>query len=449
MNNLIKIRKGLNIRLIGEANKTLSGDIISGTFAVRPSDFVGLNPKLTVKEGDKIRAGEIIFHDKYISDIKIASPSSGEIVSIVRGDKRKILEIIIKADSSPAINFSVPQVKDFNRENISNLFIDAGIFPFFKQRPYGTLVNPSDNPRDIFISFFDSAPLAADFDFVLKDKISEINIALQALKLLTQGDVYASFSPKSAIAGIIGKDAGVKINYFDGPHPAGLTGVQINKIRPINKGEIVWTIKATDLVLIGNLLLTGNFSAERIIAVAGSEVKEPSYYKTFAGADLSQLKQGMLKSENVRIISGNVLTGTNISQSPYLGYNDNLVTIIPEGNKFEMFGWMMPGFSKFSNSGTFLSGILPWKKFKIDTNLHGGHRSYVVTGEYEKVCPMDIYPQLLIKAILAENIDKMEQLGIYEVIEEDFALCEFVCTSKTDVQDILRKGLELIKNEMA
>jgi len=449
MNNLIKIRKGLNIRLIGEANKTLSGDIISGTFAVRPSDFVGLNPKLTVKEGDKIRAGEIIFHDKYISDIKIASPSSGEIVSIVRGDKRKILEIIIKADSSPAINFSVPQVKDFNRENISNLFIDAGIFPFFKQRPYGTLVNPSDNPRDIFISFFDSAPLAADFDFVLKDKISEINIALQALKLLTQGDVYASFSPKSAIAGIIGKDAGVKINYFDGPHPAGLTGVQINKIRPINKGEIVWTIKATDLVLIGNLLLTGNFSAERIIAVAGSEVKEPSYYKTFAGADLSQIKQGMLKSENVRIISGNVLTGTNISQSPYLGYNDNLVTIIPEGNKFEMFGWMMPGFSKFSNSGTFLSGILPWKKFKIDTNLHGGHRSYVVTGEYEKVCPMDIYPQLLIKAILAENIDKMEQLGIYEVIEEDFALCEFVCTSKTDVQDILRKGLELIKNEMA
>ncbi|MBN2778566.1 MAG: Na(+)-translocating NADH-quinone reductase subunit A [Bacteroidales bacterium] len=450
MSKTIRIRKGLDINLKGEAEKVMLDENLPNLYALKPIDFTGLVPKLQLKEGENVKKGEIVFFDKYRPQIGFASPVSGNISKVVRGDKRKMLEIIIsKTESIDCVKHNISDY-DLNREeDIKKLILVAGLWPFIKQRPYGIIANPEDSPRDIFISMFDSAPLSPDVEFVLNDKKEQVNFALSVLRKLTKGDLYLGFRKDSNLVSLINNSADYKINYFYGPHPSGLPGVQINKIAPINKGDIIWTINPCDLAIIGDFLLTGIYNPERIIALAGSEIKKPAYFKTIAGADISGALKDNLKSNNVRVISGNVLTGSNISHSQYLGFYDSLVTVIPEGNEHEMFGWAMPGLNKLSMSQTFLSSLLPKKKFVANTNLHGGHRAYVVTGQYEKVCPIDIYPQLLIKAILAEDIDKMEQMGIYEIIEEDLALCEFACTSKTDVQDIIRKGLDIMIKEMS
>jgi Na+-transporting NADH:ubiquinone oxidoreductase subunit A len=449
MSKIFKIRKGLNINLVGQAEHFIGDDFKSKLYTLRPTDFAGITPKLILNEGDSVKRGEVVFFDKYQPDIKFTSPVNGKISKIVRGDKRKLLEVVIEANvDDNTVSFG-EKIKSNNPEEIKEVMLESGAWPFFKQRPYGVIANPEDKPRDIFISFFDSAPLAADHDFILKDKKAEINIAIKKIALLTDGKVYLNFAKKSSLAELIENNTSVEINYFDGPHPAGLVGTHINKIKPINKSEVIWTLAAADLVTIGHLFITGEFLPERLFALAGSEVRKPRYFKAIAGADLSELLKREIVSENVRIISGNVLTGTDISLNPALGFYDYTVSVIPEGNKFEMFGWALPGFNKFSTSTTFASSLIPRKKFVIDTNFHGGHRSLVVTGEYEKVCPLDIYPQLLLKAIITVDIDKMEQLGIYEVIEEDLALCEFVCTSKTEIQQILREGLDLVRKEMS
>ena len=450
MSRTIRIRKGLDINLKGEAEKVILAENEPSLYSIKPIDFSGLVPKLKLKEGDNVKKGEIVFFDKYRPQVGFASPVSGNISKVIRGDKRKMLEIIIsKTDPSDVVKHNLSDFNLNNPEEIKDIFLKSGIWPYIKQRPYGVIANPEDKPRDIFISMFDSAPLAADVEFLLHEKKEQINKALQALLKLTDGNLYLGFRKNSKLVSLIDNIGEYKINYFEGPHPSGLTGVQINKIAPINKGDIIWTISPYDLPIIGDFLLTGIYNPERTIAVSGSEITKPAYFKTIAGADISEIVKNNIASENVRVISGNVLTGSNISHSQFLGFYDSLVTVIPEGNKHEMFGWALPGLNKLSMSQTFLSSLLPKKKFVADTNLHGGHRAYVVTGQYEKVCPIDIYPQLLIKAILAEDIDKMEQMGIYEIIEEDLALCEFACTSKTDVQEIIRKGLDIMIKEMS
>ncbi len=451
MDKTFRIRKGVDIDLKGKAKNQLMADHNPELFALKPIDFFGLVPKLSRKEGEKVKQGEPVFFDKYRPDIVFVAPVAGLIKKVVRGDKRKMLEIIIeKSDELGKIKHNISEDDLKNAEAIKKLFLNAGIWPYIKQRPYGVVANPETKPQDIFISMFDSAPLAPDFEFILNSDKEEINLALKTIKLLTDGDVYLSFKKGSRLVDLIENKENYKINYFHGPHPAGLHGVQINKIKPINKGEIVWTVNATDLPIIGSFLKTGIYNPERTVALAGSEVKEPAYFKTTVGADLTQLLKSKLNTDdNLRVISGNVLTGSNISHSRFLGFFDNLVTVIPEGNKHELFGWALPGFNKLSLTTTFMSKLFPRKKFAPDTNLHGGKRAYVVTGQYEAVCPIDVYPQLLIKAILAEDIDKMEQMGIYEIIEEDFALCEFACTSKMDVQEIVRAGLNLMIKEMS
>ncbi|MDD3687819.1 MAG: Na(+)-translocating NADH-quinone reductase subunit A [Bacteroidales bacterium] len=449
MNKTFKIRKGLDIRIKGQAEIKIAGEINSAIFALRPDDFKGITPKLKLKEDEIVKRGEIVFFDKYNPQLTFASPVAGKIKEIVRGEKRKILEILIEKSGDDAIKFDIiPQL--FSEKKIAQQFLsETGLISFITQRPYGIVANPEDLPRDIFVNFFDSAPLAPDYEFILKEKDAELKKALEFISVLTDGKVYCNLKKSSSFANIIPNTGKTEINYFEGPHPSGLAGTHINKIKPLNKGEIVWTIDAADLAIFGHLLINGEYLPERLIAVTGSVIKSPAYYKIVAGADMSSIKGEFNIAEDFRIISGNVLTGTDITKSPYLGIKDSMISVIPEGNKYEMFGWVLPGFKKFSNSGTFLSGILPIGKFELDTNLHGGHRAYVVTGEYEKVCPLDIYPQLLIKAILANDIDKMEQMGIYEVIEEDLALCEFVCTSKNDIQEVLRDGLDLLRKEMA
>ncbi len=426
----------------GSAKEIISLITTPKRYCIRPTDFHGLTPKLDCNVGDRLKRGSTVFHDKDNPEIRFVSPCSGTVADIVRGDKRRILRIEIDADNADeAEKFDVA-------EDTRTLFSKAGIFPFICQRPYGIIANPAIMPRDIFISFVDTAPLASNLEFSLKEDSEDMKLAIRSLYCLTKGNVYLSFGKVSQLATKLPDDPEIIKSVFLGKHPAGLVGTQINKLKPINKGEVLWTIEASNLPIIGRLLRTGEYLPTKTVAVCGSEVKNPQYYNIKVGANLSQLRNGMLKSENVRIISGNVLSGINITENPYLGYNEHQICVIPEGNEYEMFGWMLPGADKCSNSRTFLSMLMPWKRFRIDTNMHGEERAYVVTGQYEKVCPLDIYPQLLVKAAITDDIDKMEELGIYEVIEEDLSLCEFVCTSKVNVQQILRHGLDLVRKEM-
>ena len=438
----VRIRKGMTIKMQGTAKETVSAAIVPKCYCIRPTDFQGITPKMDCNEGDVLKRGSVVFHDKDNPEIRFVSPCSGILKEIVRGEKRKILRVVIEADNS-----DVAEKFDTNTD-IRTLFAQTGIFPFIVQRPYGIVARPRNTPRDIFISFLDTAPLANNLEFSLQDDIEDISLAIRSLCSMTTGNVYLSFGKDSKLISQLPDDPKIIKSIFVGKHPAGLVGTQINKLKPINKGDVVWTINASNLAIIGRLLRTGEYQPEKTIAICGSEVSEPQYLKLKVGADVSQLRSGMLKSENVRIISGNVLSGTNITEYPCLGFNDVQISIIPEGDNYEMFGWLLPGANKCSNSRTFLSMLMPWKRFNLDTNTHGEERAYVVTGQYEKVCPLDIYPQLLVKAAITDDIDKMEELGIYEVVEEDLALCEFVCASKINVQQILRHGMDLVRKEM-
>ena len=450
MTKTYKICKGLDIRLKGEAEKDIKTFISPNRYIIIPDNFTGITPKLKIKEGDSVKRGETLFFDKNKPEIVAVSPVCGSVTNINRGEKRKIKEIIITpAQNDEVVKYDLSSFSIDSKDAIIDLLLSTGVWNYIKQRPYGIIASPQDTPRDIFISFFDSSPLAADFDFILKDKKDDINIALKALSKLVGTKIYLNFKKETTTVDLIENRDKYNINYFEGKYPAGLVGTQINKIKPVNKGEIIWTINAVDLPIIGHAIRTGEFFPERLIALAGSEIKNTGYFKILSGADISSIITNNTNSDNYRIISGNVLTGENISENPALGYYDTMLTVIPEGNKYEMFGWALPGLHKFSNSRTFLSLLFSKKRFEINTNYHGGKRAFVVTGEYEKVCPLDIYPQLLVKAAITEDIDKMEELGIYEVIEEDVALWEFVCTSKIEVQTIIRNGLKLIRKEMS
>jgi Na+-transporting NADH:ubiquinone oxidoreductase subunit A len=328
--------------------------------------------------------------------------------------------------------------------------LKAGLWPTIKQRPYSIIANPDDSPKAIYISGFDTAPLSPDLDFAVKDEAESFQAGIDALNRLAEGKVNLNLNAEYPPSNVYTKVKGVNFNYFAGPHPAGNVGIQIHHINPINKGDIVWTVNPLDVIIIGRLFLRGIYDATKVIALAGSEVLKPRYFILKTGASISNIVAGNITKspEELRFISGNVLTGTKISADGFLGFYDNMVTVIPEGDYHEFMGWAQPGFKKYSFSSSFLSNLFPGRKYALDTNLHGGERAYVVTGQYEKVLPMDIFPVHLIKAILAKDIDKMENLGIYEVAEEDFALCEYICTSKTNVQEIIREGLDLMIKEL-
>jgi Na+-transporting NADH:ubiquinone oxidoreductase subunit A len=450
MSKVIKIKKGLNISMLGTAEKIIKKADQAEFYAVKPTDFIGIRPKLVVKVGDKVKAGSPIFYDKFQPEVQFTAPVSGEIVEINRGERRVILEIVIKADATIEYeDFQVENPKDLSREQIVEVLQKSGLWPSIRQRPYSTIANPEDNPKAIFISAFDSAPLAPDMDYITKDCVSCFQNGINVLSKLTDGKIHLNINADYPAAETFTNAKGVEINKFIGPHPSGNVGIQINKIDPINKGDIVWYTYPQEIIAIGRLFETGIYDATKIVALSGSEVKKPKYYKIINGASIKNIAQDNIKEGEQRYISGNVLTGSKIAKDGYVGYYDNQVTVIPEGKYYEFFGWALPGFKKHSASRTVFSWLIPSRKFKLDTNFHGGNRAYVMTGEYEKVFPMDIYPVQLIKSILIEDIDKMEQLGIYEVAEEDFALCEYVCTSKTEVQSIIRTGLDLMRKEMS
>lgn len=451
MSNVIRLRKGLDIKLKGKAEKIFSKGKLADTYAVKPTDFPGLTPKLTVKVGDTVKAGSPLFFDKYHPEVQFTSPVSGTVSEIRRGDRRKLLEVVVTPDAEQAYEqFGTPDLATLTRAEALEQMLKSGAFPFIVQRPYGIVANPNDTPRAIFISGFDTAPLAPDTDFALTGEGEAFQAGIEVLRKLTDGKVYLSLPDNVSATSIMKSAKGVDVYTFKGPHPAGNVGVQINNIAPINKGEVVWTIAPHHIVALGRLFTKGIYDVSRLVAVVGSEVKKATYVKAIAGAALSSFKEYFSSENNVRYISGNVLTGTAIASDGHIGFYPNQLTVIPEGDYYEFMGWAKPfRTKKFSFSRTYFSWLMPNKEYKLDTNYNGGERNFVVTGSYEKVLPMDILPVYLIKAILAEDIDKMEQLGIYEVVEEDIALCEFIDPSKTEMQQILRNGINLMIKEMS
>jgi len=446
MANTIKIKKGLNINLLGEAKKEIN-KIEAGNYAIKPTDFIGVFPKILVNEGDTVKAGTPLFFDKYHEKIIFTSPVSGTIEEICRGDKRVLEEIRIKADLKfESEDFGKSNIQNIDKQTIIEKLLKSGCWPMLRQRPYSIIANPDDEPKDIFISGFDSSPLAPCYSFILKNNIEAFQTGLDILKILGGKNVKLGLPAGHTD---FPKISNVDITYFDGPHPAGNVGIQIHKINPINKGDIIWYVNPQDLIIIGRLFATGKYDTSIIVPFTGSEVNNPSYYQTHKGASVKAFTQNNLKESNIRFISGNVLTGKTIRTDGYLGFYHNQFTAIPEGNYHEFFGWALPGLKKFSFSKSFISFLTPNRKYRLDTNFHGAERAYVMTGQYEKVLPMDIYPMQLIKACLAENIEMMEKLGIYEIDEEDFALIEVIDTSKTEIQDIIRKGLDLLRKEMS
>lgn len=449
MSTTHKIKKGLDIKLLGEAEKTVV-DLNAKRFAIKPPDFTGCFPKMLVKEGDDVKAGSPLFYDKYREEIRFTSPVSGKVKEIVRGAKRKLLHVVVETDGKDeAIDFGKADISTVDRQEIIDKMLASGVWPMIRQRPYAVIANPEDEPKAIFISAFDTAPLAADLDLIVHGHGKEFQAGLDVLTKLTSGKVHLNIDAKNTTSKVFLNSKNVQLNKFSGPHPAGNVSVHVSRVDPINKGEIIWYTGPQEVITIGKLFLEGKFDSERVVALAGSEILHPKYYKTHIGARIVNMISGNETGGHNRYISGNVLTGEKIEKDGFVSFYDSMVTVIPEGDHYEFFGWLKPGLNKFSFSNTFLSRLFPNKKFRIDTNLHGGVRGYVMTGKMEKVFPFDIYPLQLIKAIMVEDIDLMENLGIYEIDAEDFALCEVIDTSKTDIQEIVRNGLELIRKEMS
>ncbi len=450
MSKDIRINKGLNIPLKGEADKVFGNAERSDTFLVKPSDFKNFTPKLLVKEGAEVLAGSPLFFNKEYPDVKVGSPVSGEVVEVIRGAKRKIMGIKILADKETRYaDFPAADASTMSREDVKKRLLDQCLWSFIKRRPYGTVARTSDEPLSIHVSGFDSAPLAADVDFVLNGKEKEFQAGLDALKQLTDGPVNLNLHRNLSTSEVLKGARGVQINWFGGPHPASNVGIQIHHIKPINKGDVVFTVAAQDVALIGSAFVTGKYDASRVVAVVGPKVNQPKYYRTVQGAAVNTFAADV-SGENNRFVSGNALTGSNVGSDGYLGFFDKEVTVLEEGDRAKFFvteGWAGAGLNKHSASHSYFSWLMPSKKYDLDTNTNGEPRALVVTGEYESVFPMDIYPQHLLKAIMIGDIELMENLGIYEVDDEDFALCEYVCTSKTAVQHIVREGLELIEKE--
>ena len=452
MSRTVKLRKGLDIKLIGGAKKERSELALTKTVSVKPSDFHGLTPKMVVKEGESVKAGTIIFHDKYNEPIKYASPVSGTVKALVRGAKRRILEVLIDTDGAQTYeDCNVSRVADLSAEQVKETLLGSGLWPFIKQRPIDVVADPANAPKAIFVSSFDSSPMAPDYNFILDDRKEEFQEGLNALAKLTQGKVHLGIDSHHYPSATFSEAEGVEKTTYKGPHPVGNVGTQIHHTDPINKGEFVWTVNAQAVALIGRYFMTGCFDLRKTIAFCGSEIRNPRYIDTIVGVNVSELISESLKRENSRVISGNVLTGENIGKDGYLGFYHDQITVIPEGDHLKFApkdGWMVPlGLNKLTNSQLFASFLFVDKKYRVDTNTNGEERAFVVTGELERVFPFDIYPMQLAKAAITDDIDAMENLGIYEVAPEDFALCEFVCTSKIDIQDKIRTGLDLIASE--
>jgi len=459
MANLIRTKRGLDIQISGKAQEIIGKANTSEVIALIPDYYHGITPKIIAKEGETVKAGSPIFYNKSVPEMNFVAPVSGKIIAVNRGERRKIMSITIAADAKTEYQtFKTGTLAKLSGEEIKAQLLTAGIWPYIKQRPYDVIANPANAPKAIFISSFDSAPLAPDFNFVLKTQFADFQTGIDALAKLTKGKVHLGVKAGNSTSEFH-SIKNVEITEYDGPHPIGNVGIQINQIDPVNKGEVVWTINAQDVLFIGRYFNKAVVDLTKIIALTGPEVKEPQYFQTIAGTSIDPIVKGKVNLETpLRYISGNVLTGIKIEADGVLDPYANQITVIDEGDEtHEMFGWAMPRFNKFSTSKTYFTGIVGSKlfqnifgitKFKYDARLMGGVRAIIMSGEYDKVLPMDILPEFLMKAMITGNIDKIENLGGYEIAPEDVALCEFVCTSKLPLQFIVRNALDNMRSEL-
>ncbi|MCA6432756.1 MAG: Na(+)-translocating NADH-quinone reductase subunit A [Cytophagales bacterium] len=452
MGKFIRLKKGFTINLAGKAASKVVEIEQPDTFVIKPTDFHGTYmPKPVVKEGDTVKAGSPLFHDKRHESIIYSAPVSGEVVEIKRGEKRKLLEIKILADKKVEYEtfkkYTISEISNLSAAALKEQLLASGVWPNLIERPFGVVADPGVTPKAIHISAFDTHPLAPDYTVLYKGQDQYFQVGVDILKKFTSGNVHINTHATSEISTLFSQVKGAEVNKFSGPHPVGCVGVQIHHLDPINKGQIVWTIAPAGVIQIGKLFLNGIYDASKLVALTGSEVKSPQYYKTYTGASVKKFLQDNLKQDHVRVISGNPLTGTSVGKEGHIGFFDQQISVLPEGDYAEFVGWITPGERKlsFHRAIGLFSFLSPGKERVVDTNTHGEPRAFVQSGIFEQVVPMDILPSHLLKSILAEDIDEMEALGIYEVIEEDLALCEFVDVSKHKVQEILREGLELVQ----
>ena len=448
MSKDVSIKDGANLNLKGLASMELEVANMSLNYALNPDDFFGLIPRMLVKEGDKVSLGQPIFHDKNNESVKIVSPVSGKIQEIVRGAKRKILNVIIKKEGESAVNFKIPSLSSISNKKILELLIESGSLAFIRQRPYNIIARPDRPPKSIFVSVHSTAPYAANYDFILKKRMDEFQVGVDVMSKLIGKPINLSISHncESDFSTLNNVD----VYKIKGAHPSGNESFQINRIDPLNSGEIIWVIKPEDIANIGSFFMTGIFNPKRTVAVSGDSLKSPKYYDAIIGSPISSLvdSKEIPNSEEFRFINGDPLSGSKVEYSGFLGFYNNTLSVIKEGNQFRMLGWLpfmynsIPSFSKTS-----LSWLLGGEK-KVNTNLNGEERAIVVTGEMEKYFPMDIFPMQLIKACMRGDVEKMESLGIYEVIPEDFGLVDFSCTSKIEAQEIVKSGIEIMLKEV-
>lgn len=450
MANVIKLRKGLDINLKGKAAKLKFSVKAAAQYALVPDDFVGMTPKVVVREGDKVKAGDALFVNKKQTDVKFASPVSGVVQAVVRGDRRKVLRVVVEADKDQQyVDFGQKQVASLDGDAVVKALLEAGLFGYINQLPYAVSTTPDQKPRAVFVSALRDMPLAGDFEYELQGNEEDFQTGLTALSKVAP--VYLGIGAKQTSKALTeAKD--VEVNVFDGPCPAGNVGVQVNNIAPVNKGEVVWTVDPTAVIFFGRLFRTGKVDLRRLVAVAGSEITKPEYAEVLVGQPIADLLEGRLAAkDHVRIINGNPLTGRKATKDDFVGGHTSEITVIPEGdNVDEMLGWILPRTNDFSVSRSYFSWLFGKnKEYALDARVKGGERHMIMSGEYDKVLPMDIYAEYLIKAIIAGDIDRMEQLGIYEVAPEDFAVAEFVDSSKLELQHIVRQGLDMLRKENA
>jgi Na+-transporting NADH:ubiquinone oxidoreductase subunit A len=444
------LKKGHNILLEGEARKQIT-DAAVNRYAIRPVDFYGMSPipKVEVQQGDEVKAGDVLFYDKKRPEIHYVSPVSGEVVEIRRGEKRSISDVIILADKKNTFRkFDLPELDKASREDLVSFMASSGLWTLLNERPFDRVPSFTDVPVNIFISTFDTAPLAPDLSFIAEGEAHAFQKGLDVLTKLTSGKVHVGLDARgqNPPSDVFTQASGVEKHWFSGPHPAGNVGVQIHHIAPLKGKEKVWTLGVQEVFSIGKMFLSGEYHAERIIALTGAEMDAPCYVRTFQGANLGELLANKTQGDNLRIVSGDVLSGKQEKADGFLSFRADQVTALKEGNQYELFGWLLPLAPRPSVSGTIPSYGTD-HRFVADTNTHGEKRAFVVSGLYESVLPMDIYPMHLMKAIMSNNLDKMEGLGLAELTEEDIALCEFVCPSKNPMQSILRQGLEYLQEQ--
>ena len=447
MANVIKLCKGLDIHLQGQAEEKKIQLKSNGRYALVPDDFEGVTPKVVVKEGDTVKAGDALFVNKQFPEVKFASPVSGKVVAVERGERRKVLCVKVEADAQQSfVDYGKKDVSKLDGKAVTEALLEAGLFGYINQLPYAVSTNPSVMPKAIFVSALRDKPLACNFEYEVKGQEQDFQTGLTALSKIAK--TYLGVGEGSSLANM--KDA--EVNVFVGKCPAGNVGVQVNHIDPVNKGEVVWTIGDPTVVLfIGRLFNTGKVNLTRTVALCGSEIKAPAYVDMLVGEELSTLLSNSYDaSKSVRIINGNVLTGKPTTKDGFLGAHSSEITVIPEGNDAdEMLGWIMPRLKQFSVSRSYFSWLCGKKQYALDARVKGGERHMIMSGEYDKVLPMDIYGEYLIKAIISGDIDRQEALGIYEVAPEDFALAEFVDSSKLELQRIVREGLNILRKENA